>query len=173
MVPAVVLLIPAYGLADRFAGGGWPALDDRLPGRAAFWGALFCAALGFALGGAPLAAAALVWLIYRTPPWKLTGGAIDPDGAGEIAGTFVRHLIPAPGLALIAYWSGKDVLPPILGGVAYALGATALACALAARVRKLAGKTVISLDDDDPNAMVELARGCAYGALVVALEVWG
>lgn len=41
-----LLLIPAYALADRFTGGGWPSLDAKLPGRSLAWAAAACIGAG-------------------------------------------------------------------------------------------------------------------------------
>ncbi len=157
-----LLLIPLYALADRFAGGGWPALDAKLPGRAAFWGALVCAGLGYLVAGLLGPLAAVAWLIYRTPPWRIFGGSTTPR-PGEIVGTFGRHLIAAPGLALAAYWSGHSPVTAALAGAGFAAIALALACWYAARIDRMVSRGITT---GDPNQFVELIRGAAYGAAV-------
>lgn len=148
------LLVPAYALADRFAGGGWPALDDKLPGRAAFWAAIACAALGWLAAGLWGLLAALAWLIYRTPAWAIFGGRIDPRGARQIAGTFLRHAIAIPGLVLAAYFAGQPLIASAWCGLCFAIGATVLGASGLPRSH---------------NDLVELARGALYGLAVVAV----
>lgn len=123
-----LLLAPAYGFADRFAGGGWPALDAKLPGRAAFWGALLAAAIGFWSLGPPGAAFALVWLAWRTPAWKLfPGSSATPHGTKEIAATFARHAIPIVGAFIVCKAFALPLLPALPAFVGFASVATALA----------------------------------------------
>lgn len=157
------LLIPLYALADRFAGGGWPALDARLPGRAAFWAALACAGIGFLLLGRFGALCALAWFIWRTPGWKVFGGSMAPRGAGEIVGLALRHLIATPCIVLAAYWSGGDLLFAAAAGVAFACVATALGVYLGSEVAQ-AGREGVPLGNQ--NTVVELARGAAFGAAI-------
>ena len=109
LVLTAVLLAAVYAFADRFAGGGWPALDDKLPGRAAFWGAILGAAAGFVLIGPAGALMGLAWLIWRTPAWKLIpGSSATPRTPKEIAATFLRHAIPIPLSIPVAIWTGHD-----------------------------------------------------------------
>jgi hypothetical protein len=165
--PAVAIIMAlAYGLADRFAGGGSPKLDDRLPWRAAFWGALFCAGVGFLTLGWPGAAMALVWLAWRTPGWKAVPGAsATPHGAKEIVATFLRHAIPIVGAFIVAKGFGLSVLPLVLAMALFAASATALA-ALYAGIVAEAARTGASVKGK--NARLEVLRGVAYGAALVA-----
>lgn len=152
----LIALGVAYALADRFAGGGWPALDAKLPGRAAFWGALAASLVGFLIFGGVGALLGLAWLIYRTPGWKVFGGALNPANK-EILGTFLRHAIAAPAVALVAYWGGGNPALAAMGMIAYAAIATALARWYATQLEE--GK------DPGVYTYVELARGLMFGLL--------
>ena len=162
-----LLLIPLYALSDRFVGGGAPKLDDMLPGRSAFWAALACAAAGwFTLGGAG-AFWALVWLVWRTPAWKVVPGAsMTPDGSSEILATFARHaVIPLVGGLLVSTWFGWNLLWSLAPMGAFAVAATALAAWYGGEVRHAAK---YGGDIESRNAFVELARGAAFGLAVAA-----
>ena len=152
------LLLALYAFADRFAGGGLPALDKVLPGRAAFWGALLCAGSGYLLLGYQGAAFAAVWLAYRTPPWKVPpGSSATPRGPFEITMTLVRHAVPVlAGAFIIAKGFGLD-LRTLLPFAAFAVFATALAAAYAKVRRK----------PERFNAILEAARGAAFGVAVL------
>lgn len=161
---ALALLAGAYAFADRFAGGGWPKLDDKLPGRAAFWGAVLGAGAGFLLCGPAGALMGLVWLIWRTPAWKLIpGSSATPRTPKEIAATFVRHAIPIPLSLPVATWTGHDPATLAVVLILFAAVSTAFAAAYAKGV---------DADDATPegaaacNHVLELARGALYGACV-------
>lgn len=166
----VLLLIPLYALADRFAGGGWPALDDRLPGRAAFWGALVCAGVGFLVAGLFGALCGLGWLIYRTIPWKAFGGSLAPVGGREIAGTFVRHLVAVVILVAPAIWTDKPILIAAGAGVAFAIVATLLAVWLSEAVEYHADRREPLAGE---NTVLELARGAFFGLAVAGISLLG
>lgn len=162
---ALLLLIPAYAFADRFAGGGWPDLDDKLPGRGAFWGALLCAALGLLLAGPAGALFGLAWLIWRTPAWKLVpGSSATPRSAREIAATFIRHAIPIPLSLLIGTWTDHDAGRLATWMVLFALAATALAALYAKRVDD---PEADADDATDANHFLETVRGAVFGLCVV------
>jgi len=156
MDPLVILLPLAYAFADRFGGGGLPALDDRLPGRAVFWGALLCAGVGYLVFGPPAAVLALVWLVYRTPGWKVFGGSATPTNPKEIAGTFARHIMAMPMAVPVGYWFGLPYLMFVVAFTAYAVASTLLAMWYS--------KTK---NADGDNAFLETARGALFGAAVV------
>ena len=165
-----VFLILVYALADRFAGGGWPKLDDKLPGRGAFWGALVGAGIGWLTLGVFGAVAGLAWLIWRTPAWAIFGGSMAPRTVPKLLGTVARHAIVIPLLALAAYWGGYDpLIAAVLAGV-FAIGATALAVYLAFEVSVAEAKGV-SLGSQ--NTHVELARGALFGSIVGLIAVFG
>lgn len=152
-----------YALADRFAGGGAPKLDAKLPGRAAFWGALVCAVAGYLLAGVYGALLALAWLIWRTPAWKVVPWAsATPNGVKQTAATFVRHALVIPFVGLAAYWSGRDLSSalPFLG---FAAAATVLAVWYRREVAK-AGEANRPIGNQ--NTYVELLRGAAFGIAV-------
>lgn len=170
MSATLFALVPLYALADSFAGGSLgskaKALDEKLPGRAAFWGAVVCAVAGWLAGGPWCAAVALAWLIYRSPGWKVFGGSATPVGAKEIAGTFARHL-----LALLAvlpvYWAHKDVVMAAGWFGLFAVAATSLSVAYG-ELNREAGERGEPIDPG-VNTKIELARGAAFG-LAVALS---
>lgn len=165
LVPTIIALALTYGFADRFAGGGLPALDARLPGRAAFWGAVLAAGVGYLLAGFPGMAFAGVWLAWRTPPWKIIPGAsATPYGLAEVVATFARHAIPVlVGAFIVSKGLGVDMLPALATMGAFAFVSTALAAWYGDQTRYAArhGWGVA-----DENAFLELARGAAYGAAV-------
>lgn len=166
-MPIFVPFTIAYALADRFAGGGWPALDARLPGRAAFWGALACAGIGFAFAGLYGLLMGVVFLAWRTPGWDvIPGGSITPKDAKGYLGTFLRHLLIPQVLAFaVAYWTGHDRLITALAFAAFAVAATLLAAWLGREEAKAkaAGKPF-----GQQNTFVELGRGLAFGLAVAA-----
>ena len=157
-----LILIPAYALADRFTGGGWPDLDAKLPGRSLAWAAAACVGLGYLVGGWPLAVMGLAWGVYRSLPWNI-GGTTTPRGA-QIPAAFVRHAMPV--IVPAALWAnnvpGGDWRLLVFACLAYALAATGLAVAYAREVDDLiaTGRP----DNGDFNAKVELARGGVFGA---------
>lgn len=162
------LIVPAYAVADAYAGGSLGAwakkLDDKLPGRAAFWGALLGALVGFLTLGPWGAAMGLVWLIYRTPGWRVFGGSATPVGAKEVVGTLLRHMLAL--LALLpVYWAGKDVLTGALAFGGYAVIATLLAAIYGQANRKAqqAGEPI----DPADNMRVEIARGLCFGVATI------
>lgn len=165
---AIAVLALAYALADRFAGGGWPELDKRLPGRSVFWAALVCAGLGYLMLGLGGALGGLAWFIYRTPGWKVFGGSATPVGRREVLGTLARHLIALPLVVGAAHFAGVAPLYPAVLMGAYAVVATALAVSYG-RANAAAAGSWQSIDPALNNAL-ELARGAAFGvALALAL----
>ena len=171
LIPSLIALAAAYGFADRFAGGGLPALDARLPGRAAFWGALLAAGVGFLLFGYPGAAFGAVWLAWRTPAWRfIPGSSATPEGFHQIGATFTRHaLFVVPGGFIVA----KAFALPLWASLGAMTGFAGISTALAAwygSQARHAAATGWSVSDD--NAFVELARGAVFGALV-ALALGG
>lgn len=164
LVLTVAILAAVYAFADRFAGGGWPELDDKLPGRGAFWGGLLGIAAGFVLLGPAGALMGLVWLIWRTPAWKLIPpGSATPRGAKEVAATFVRHAIPILLSIPVAIWTGHDPMRLAALTGLFALIATAFSAAYAKGV--FADGTSPE-DAFKANHLQELARGAVYGACI-------
>ena len=159
----LVPLVLAYALADRFAGGGWPKLDDKLPGRAAFWGAVMAAGVGYLALDLYGALMGLVFLIWRTPGWRVFGGSMTPTTAKEYAGTFARHLIAAPLAACVAYWTHYPVAQTAAAFVGFALVATGLAAWF--------GRKNASGHIGNFNTFVELARGASFGLAVAGVAV--
>lgn len=160
LIGAAVLAV-AYGAADRFAGGGWPELDDKLPGRSVFWAALVCAGLGWLVLGLAGALGAFGWFLYRTPGWRVFGGSATPVSSREIAGTFARHALIVPLVALAAYFSERGLKAPVFWMLAYAVGATLLAFQYGRENQAAteAGKPI----DPSINAKLEKARGALFG----------
>jgi len=166
-VPALApLLIPLYALADRAFGMARPAWAKKLPVKGAATAILIGA--GWLLAGTFGAVAGLTWLIWRSPAWDVFGGSMTPANGREIIGTLARHLIAAPLLMLAAYWGGEDRLTAGLAGVAFATAATSLACWLTREVL-LAVRDGVPLGSQ--NTFVELTRGAAFGACVVAISM--
>lgn len=163
------LLIPAYAVADSWAGGSLgraaKRLDEKLPGRAAFWGALLAAVVGFLTIGPWAAAVGLAWLIYRSPGWRVFGGSATPEGAAQIMGTLLRHAMAL--LALLpVYWAGRPILIGVIAFGAYALAATMLAVSYGAANRR--ARMAAEPIDPGLNTKVELIRGALFGGAVAA-----
>jgi hypothetical protein len=167
-----ILLIPAYAVADAWAGGSLGAwakrLDDKLPGRAAFWAGLLVALATGALCAWPAAFVGFIWWLYRIVPPKTLGGSATPVGGRQVRATLIRHLLPLVALAGV-YWAGRDLSRALLGFIGYGLAATALAAWYGQRNEdaKDEGRP-ISLSD---NRAVELARGGLFG-LAVAVSLY-
>lgn len=159
-------LIPLYALTDRFAGGGAPKLDAVLPGRGLVWAALACAVVGWLLAGPPGALLALVWGVYRSLPWKAMGGRLDPREAADIPGVLARHAIVIPFVALIGWRLLDEPLKAALAASLYAIAATVIAFAYG---RAIADLEAAGESEGNQNAIAELARGAAYGAMCLAV----
>lgn len=161
---ALALFVILYALADRYAGGGWPWLDARLPGRAALWAGLLAAVASYFLAGWVAVALAVAWGVHRTLPFRLFGGSAAPESAGEIGGTFLRYAILAVPVGLIAAAFGLSAFWAILVALCFALVATFLAMWYGGAVaRARARRAPIGSE----NTAVELIRGAAWG-----LAVW-
>lgn len=161
----LALFVILYALADRYAGGGWPWLDRRLPGRAALWAGLLAAVASYFLAGWPAVILAIAWGVHRTLPFRLFGGSAAPETAGEIGGTFLRYallLIPA---ALIAQVYDLPILRTLAFALIFAAVATALAAWYGGEVAKARARRA---PIGGQNTFVELARGAAWG-----VTVWG
>ena len=161
MTPELAFALPlTYAFADRFAGGGWPKLDARLPGRAAFWGAVLCGVVGWFAAGLFGALLAVAWLIWRTPAWDIVPGAsMTPKTDREILATFVRHLSVVPFTALAAFWAGAN-LTLTIPFVGFAVAAAMLA-AWYGDVERDAKRDGVPIGDE--NVFVETLRGGAFG----------
>jgi hypothetical protein len=159
-------LAALYALADRFAGGGAPKVDDALPGRAALWGFLACALGGYFLVGWGGVAVAVAWFAWRTPPWKLIpGGSITPVAAEEIAATYLRHALVAPLVALMAAMTDHAIVPAMGIYLLWAFMATGLAAYYGRyKADAEAGDPVGA----DPNWWIELTRGALFGLAAAA-----
>lgn len=155
-----LLLVLSYALADRWAGGGWPWLDDKLPGRALFWGALVCAVAGFLMVGIPGAALAVIWGAHRSLGLDMWGGAADAQTLRQALGVLARYLLLVPAIALLGLWAGSEALWWGVAALAFALFATGLAMWYGSEVLKAVrrGEPI-----GDQNTAVELIRGAAYG----------
>lgn len=167
LIMALVLSV-IYALADRFAGGGAPKLDDDLPGRAAFWAAAAVCLVGFLFGGWFGAALGLAWFGWRTPAWKLVPGAsTTPVGAHEILATFVRHLLAPAGALIAALLMHRHAVAVAVCYGLWAGFATLLAREYGRYKQRAASGQAVA---DDPNPLIELVRGAGFGlATVVAL----
>lgn len=133
-----LLLITLFAWADRYCGGGlgWRA---SFPGRPIYWCAHWILLAGLLLGCLIPAA---VWLLWRWPSWK--PGKMDPRTPEDLVLTFARHAV----VWLAAPWAWWLLLFPA--------AATALGYWMA--VERGKGR--------DRTAVVEIARGAAFGLLV-------
>ena len=161
MTQTLILLALIYSLADRYAGGGWPWLDDHLPFRAAVNGGLIATVLALFAVQAPIQSVTgqmtiymgLAWTVQRTLAWGIIpGGSTTPTTIGGYIGTFIRHGLLIPAAAGIAYALHVSPIWPAECMAAYALAATILA-ALYGRNQTVAWF----------NTFVELARGACFG----------
>lgn len=163
-----LLLIPLFAIADRMVGEGGEKRLGSLGGRSLGMalGGLGGFALGYVAGGLPVALMGLVWAAQRSLPWKLFGGASNPVGGREVAGTLARHLIPVVPVT-VAFLGGwfADLTPLLIGMVMYATGATALAMRYAEQNASLQAR---GLNETDEGAKIELYRGALYGACLAA-----
>lgn len=163
------LLIILFAAADRIVGEGGEKRLGSLGGRSLgmLLGSLGGFGLGYLAGGLPVALMGLVWVAQRSLPWKLFGGASNPEGWRQIVGTLARHVIvvwPAI-VALLGGWFDTDLRPlPALMFV-YAFGATGLASLYARQIA-----TLRAFEDPETNegARIELYRGALYGACLAA-----
>ena len=167
-----LVYLSVCALADSFAGGSLgkkaKALDEAIPGRAAFWGAVLIALVGVLAFGVWGAAMGLVWLIYRTPDWDIFGGSATPVTPKEIAGTLARHaiaLLAAP----VALFAGRSLIVAAVAFGLFAVAATLLAVAYSRA--NLHAQRVNEAIDPMKNRLVELSRGAAFG-VAVAASLW-
>ncbi|WP_300573587.1 hypothetical protein [Phenylobacterium sp.] len=165
-----LLLIPLYALAERFAGGGAPKLDAALPGRGLVWAALVCVVVGWLVAGPPGALLALVWGVYRSLPWKALGGRLDPRGMADLPGVLARHALVVPFVALIGWQLLGAPLKAALAAILYVIAATVIAFAYG---RAIADLEAEESPEGHQNAIAELARGAAYGAMCFAILALG
>lgn len=163
----VAVFAVVYALADRFAGGGAPKLDDQLPGRAAFWGFVACALVGFLLASWGGVCMAIAWFAWRTPPWGLIpGSSTTPVGATEVLATAVRHGLVVPLAAFAAHITGHHTGNALYAFTIWTVFATSLAGAYGS------WKVWASTETDPgpgPDAMIELARGWGFGLAVACV----
>ncbi len=173
MIPVEIgapLIVLAYALGDRFAGGGAPKLDDRLPGRGAFWAGVMCAVLGWLVFGWVASALALGWWLYRIiPPRAIGQSSATPNDKTAYFHTFIRHALPLLPAFLVSKGWALDTLWVCMPFAVYAVAATALAAWYgAANAKAISEGRGIGKE----NVIVELARGAAFGlAVVVALTL--
>lgn len=176
----------AYGVADRFAGGGfgWNRLahdhGGPLHGKGTFYATPLLMALGYFIGGWWLAGTALAWGFYRGGlPWKIAGhSAITPETVGDHVVGLLRHALPAlimGAAAVIAIQDGYDapiLLPPMLLLAAFA--AISLASAYAHLIGLLRNGAIMGRMTSDEvaraatraNGRVEFVRGVMFGLCV-------
>ncbi|MFD1189762.1 hypothetical protein [Phenylobacterium conjunctum] len=147
-------LIPLFAWADRTVGGA---------GRRslAFGLVLLAGVVLWALSRdlTPVSMA-LVWIGYRSLPWKV-GGSTTPRGPGQVARALMRHAWPAA-IAAVMHYAGAASSALVLHLASYALVATGLAVFYAHRVDVLAARG--EAEDGRLNAFIEGIRGAAFGA---------
>lgn len=158
MKELLVILLPVlFALADRGIGG--------LFRRSFVVAPMVVAAAGLAyLGFHFLALLIVLWLIYRTMPWKV-GGSLTPRGPAQIAGSFLRHALPTLAVVGGNVWFGISYhyAIPLL---AYAVVATLLSVSYA---RLVDGLARMSLGEDgEANDKQEVIRGAVFGLAAAA-----
>lgn len=160
------ILIVLFSLADRFAGGGAPNIDARLPGRALFWGTLVCALAGLLIVGWPAMVLALIWGAHRSLAPDMWGGSADAKTNREVIGVALRFSLLIPAVVVLAHFASLDLPRAALCVAAFVIVATGLAVWYGYEVSKavIAGEPIGS-----QNVVVELARGAAYGLMCVGV----
>lgn len=158
MKELLLILSPAlFALADRGIGG--------LLRRSFVVGTLIAAAAGLAyLGFHFLALLIVVWLVYRTIPWKV-GGSLTPRTTGQIIGSLFRHALPTVAVVGGNVWFGTSfhAAIPLL---TYAVVATVLSVSYARLVDNLAAKGLG--ENGDANDLQEIIRGALFGLAAAA-----
>lgn len=160
------ILIVLFSLADRFAGGGAPNIDAKLPGRALFWGTLICAGAGFFIAGWPALVLALIWGAHRSLAPDMWGGSADAKTNREAVGVALRYALLIPAVIALAHFASLDLPRAALCVAAFAAVATGLAIWYGHEVLKAvaAGEPI-----GDQNVAVELIRGAAYGLMCMGV----
>ncbi len=97
---ALISLVLYFAWADRFCGGGFN-WKPSIPGRPIYYvlGGVLLAfgairLLAFEIWKpeyAYISGAAIMWIVWRWPGWKLFGGSLAPSNSKEIWGTVLRH----------------------------------------------------------------------------------
>lgn len=179
MIPHALLTIIFAGMAvllfawaDRKVGGDDPNPKSTGYGRVALYAAL-SAAVGFLTEThalLTLGAMALIWIVYRSLPWKV-GGSMTPRTSAERLATLARHSLPALGLVALHLAAGASPLAPevrpiaVLPFIAFAAFSTSLSINFAKAADGAKFEHVVA----DANAKVEKSRGMAFGlAMLVA-----
>lgn len=136
------------GLLDRLI--GWGGFGRTKP---VIFGIIGLGLISYFLG-LPLATCltiGIAFMIWRTPPWKIFGGSLDPK-PNELLGTFARHL-----LALIfvipAYYAGVPIMTAVAGMTVFAIIATLLGF----------------VNNKIGNDKVEIARGALLGLILTLI----
>lgn len=153
----IFLAVPLFAFLDRFWGG-----PVAFKGKKA---AMLAAAVGggFLLAGGTGALFGLVWFIWRSIPFF--NGSAAPLSDSEMASTIIRHapiVLPA---MLIAYWRDMSIVQTTAWFAGFAVAAVCLAFAYGHAVFEAmkAGEPI-----GKQNVLVEIVRGAAYGAALVA-----
>lgn len=158
MLPiASIALIPIFAVADRLVGSGRRSFGMALA-------VIGAGIVGYEAAGLALAACGVVWMLYRSLPFK--GGSGAPQSGGELAAAAIRH-VPALLVAVPAFWANGPHIERLAALVGlYAIAATSLAAWYGDRViaAKHAGQP-----SGRENEIVETMRGALFGA---ALCIW-
>lgn len=150
---AILALIPLYAAADRLWGADKPAFKGK---KALI--AIALAGVGFLLAGWLYAVVGLIWVAYRSLPFK--GGAAAPTNSKERTAAILRHLAVVPIPVFATLGTGRPLLMASLLSL-YAVAATAMAFWYGGKLieARRAGRPI-----GEENIALEIARGAAFGA---------
>jgi hypothetical protein len=160
-LPFFVALPIVFALSDRGIGG--------LLRRSFVVGTLIAAAIALGwMGYGFLAVLIIVWLVYRTIPWKV-GGSLTPRRTGQVLGSLARHAMPMLAVVGGSVWFGTKPEAAIPLAV-YAVAATALAVAYARFVDGLASMNLG--ENGEANDKLEIVRGALFGLAAACSTVF-
>ncbi|MEI6439003.1 MAG: hypothetical protein WCO83_02250 [Alphaproteobacteria bacterium] len=166
------MAVALFAWADREVGGDNPNPKSTGYGRVALY-AVLAGGVGFLTsthGLLTLGAMALIWIAYRSLPWKV-GGSMTPRTSGEKLATLARHSLPALGLVVLYFAAGASPFAPEVRPVALLpfIAFAAFATSLSIGFTKVADAAKFEHVVADANAKVEKTRGLAFGlAMLVA-----
>lgn len=160
------LAVPLFWYADRQVGG-----DNPHPKSTGYGRVFLYAALALVIGLVTLGEMAMIWIGYRSLPWKV-GGSMTPRTTAEKVASFARHALPGVCLAALCFAHGNGILAPEIRPIAafpflvFAAYATSLSLTFT-RAADNAGSSAILAA---VNADIEHRRGAGYGFAMLALS---